>query len=413
MHDGYPYYMTFAVVKCTVWRALLAWLVLCSACVAEQSVVVNVAPGRAIQPVFEQVQQIQKGKASDHFNLGIGAIFSYLNQSQTQTKKQLLEFLSLAAQYDVPVVIQLDGEQWWGARSDLWNWWSPEQPGYDPENRNNVEWSGWGPEHAIKIAWRNWGRQIRVHPPPNFMSPPYRQACHDEMRVLIPLILQWWEELPKEKKHLLIGIKLGWESAIGVNSFYYPNGNDLLNHPAKEDPQTGLKADRIPARGVQAIGYAAVTSAQLAQSGTLQEAHLAEIVRRHLTDLCALAAELTVPREKLFTHIAGWKEQERLYDAALNEYACPGWSFYKYARDPALDLGVQRVLHKSDALHWAAVEWLFQGKHDTQDWFNALERTLSDPKCRYMCIYNWSSVKNNKAAIDAIGALLNTKRGVH
>ncbi len=403
--------MTFPVVKYTtrvsILCGLLIWLALCGVCMAQQSVVVNVAPGRAIHPVFEKVAQIQRAKTSDHFSLGIGAIFSYLNQSRDRTKTQLLQFLSLAGQYDVPVVVQLDGEQWWGARPDLWNWWDSAQPGYDPKNRNNVEWSAWGPEHAIKIAWRNWGRQIRVLPPPNFMSPAYRQACHVEMRVLIPLILRWWDQLPKEKKHLLIGIKLGWESAIGVNSFYYPNGNDLLNQSAKDDPQTGLKADQIPARGVQAIGYAAVTSAKLAQSGILQEVHLTEIVSRHLKDLCALAAELNVPRDQLFTHIAGWKEQERLYDAALNEYACPGWSFYKYARDPAKDLGVQRVLAKSDAPHWAAVEWLFQGRHDTQDWSNALKNTLADPKCRYVCIYNWSSIKDNKAAIDGIGALMN------
>ena len=81
----------------------------------------------------------------------------------------------------------------------------------------------------MKTAWRNWGKQIRVLPPPNLMSPLYRQACHDEMRVLVPLILDWWMKLPDEKKSLLIGIKIGWESSIGVNAYYYPNGNDLLD----------------------------------------------------------------------------------------------------------------------------------------------------------------------------------------
>ena len=314
----------------------------------------------------------------------------------------------MAEHYDIPIVIQLDGEQWWGNRPDLWNWWDPARPGYDPQNRENVEWSQWGPEHAVKIAWRNWGRQIRVLPPPNFMSPSYRKACHDEMRVLVPLILQWWRELPKEKAHLLIGIKLGWESAIGVNSFYYPNGNALLDRPSKEDPKTGLKANQVPDRGVTAIGYAAVTTAGLARSGELQEAHLAEVVRRHLDDLCALAAELGVPREKLFTHVAGWKDEELLYDAGTNKYSCPGWSFYKYASDPTRDKGVQRALSRSDAPYWAAVEWLMRGK-DSKAWSNAIERTLSDPKCRYLCIYNWRGIKDNRAAIDAIQRIL----GVH
>jgi hypothetical protein len=311
----------------------------------------------------------------------------------------------------MPVVVQLDGEQWWEGRPDLWNWWNPGLPGYDPLNRGNVEWYGWGPAFAMKIAWRNWGRQIRVLPPPNFMSVRYREACHDEMRVLIPLILSWWEKLPRRMKSLLIGVKLGWESAIGVNSFYYPNGNALLDQPETGDPQTGLRADQVPDRGVIAIGYAAVTTAGLADSGALQETHLAEIVRRHLDDLCALAAELGVPRENLFTHVGGWKEEELLYDAALNRYSCPGWSFYRHAGDPAGDRGVQRGLQNSDAPFWAAVEWLLEKSDEAVGWEDAIRRTLAVPHCRYMCIYNWSGVRENRGAIEAIHKVLGVPDG--
>jgi hypothetical protein len=377
---------------------------------AEQYIVVNIAAAEVNQSVFEQIRQIVEDSTSDHVGLGVGAIFSYLNQPRDKSKDHMKKFLSLAERHNIPIVIQLDGEQWWGAHPDLWNWWDPTRPGYDPKNRKNVEWSGWGPEHAIKIAWRNWGRQIRVLPPPNFMSVRYREACHDEMRILVPLILKWSRELPEEKKHLLIGVKLGWESAIGVNSFYYPDGNALLDCSDKVDPQTGLRADQIPDRGVAGIGYAAVTTARLAQSGELQESHLAEIVRRHLNDLCALAAELGTPREKLFTHVGGWKAGELLYDAAVNKYACPGWSFYRYASDPSKDEGVRRALRESDAPYWAAVEWLLTGKKDAQAWQSAIERTLSDPKCRYLCIYNWRDIENNRAAINAIQMVLGTNK---
>jgi hypothetical protein len=261
----------------------------------------------------------------------------------------------------------------------------------------------------MKIAWRNWGRQLRVLPPPNFMSPQYRNACHDEMRILVPLILRWWKQLPEDRRYLLIGIKLGWESAIGVNSFYYPNGNRLLDLPEDKDPQVNLKGDQIPDRGVTAIGYAAVTTAHLADRGELREDHLAEIVRRHLDDLCALAAKLGVPREKLFTHVGGWKDEELLYATALNKYSCPGWSFYRNASDPAKDKGVQQALQKSGAPFWAAVEWLLEGKNNAQAWSNALKRTLSDPKCRYVCIYNWSGIKDDRAAIDAIHGILDIR----
>ena len=372
----------------------------------QQYLVVNIIPGEQYREVFEQVRHLQTRGSPAPVRLGIGAIFSYLSESRDQCKTRVLEFLSLAQQYDIPVVVQLDGEQWWEARPDLWNWWDPKREGYNPRNRSNVEWTGWGPEHAMKIAWRNWGRQMRVLPPPNLMSPPYRQACHDEMRVLVPLVLEWWKQLPEEKKSLLIGIKIGWESSIGVNAFYYPDGNKLLDRPESEDPQEELKADQVPGRGVVASGYAAVTTAGMAGSGALEEKHLAEIVRRHLDDLCALAAELGVPREKLFTHVGGWKEEELLYDAALNKYSCPGWSFYRHATDVSKDKGVQRILQKSDAPFWGAVEWMLMGTDDAKAWHDAINRALSDPKCRYMCIYNWSGIRDNRGAVEAIKAVL-------
>jgi len=372
-----------------------------------QFIVVNLAPGEMTdESVFQGLQETFPSSGAGHLSLGAAGIFSYLHAPRERTTSQLTRFLDLAARFDIPIVVQLDGEQWWGGRPDLWNWWDPSRPGFSPENRKNVEWSGWGPEHAIKIAWRNWGRQIRVLPPPNLMSPAYREACHDEMRILVPLILEWWKGLPDDKKHLLIGIKLGWESSIGLNAFYYPNGNALLDRPQSEDPQTGLEPERIPDRGVTATGYAAVTTARLAESGRLEEAHLAEIVRRHLEDLCGRSAELGVPRARLFTHTAGWKAEELLYDSALNKYSCPGWSFYKYASDPAKDRGVRRALRDSDAPFWAAVEWLLMGNQTRQAWRAAIENTLSDPKCRYLCIYNWGGIKNNQPAIDAIEGLL-------
>ncbi len=372
----------------------------------QKYLVLNIIPGERDEEVFEQVRALQNPRTSADVRVGIGAIFSYLNESRERCEARILEFLSLSEKYDIPVVVQLDGEQWWDGRPDLWNWWDPNRPGYDPRNRLNVEWTGWDSSYAMKIAWRNWGRQIRVLPPPNLMSPRYRQACHDEMRALVPVILDWWHKLPSERKSLLIGVKIGWESSIGVNAFYYPNGNDLLDRPESEDPRQELKAEQVPGRGVVASGYAAVVTAGLANGGELQEKDLAEIVRRHLNDLCALAAELGVPRERMFTHVGGWKEEELLYDAALNGYSCPGWSFYRHAADPSQDKGVERVLQKSDAPFWGAVEWLLMGTDDEKAWREAITRTLSIPKCRYMNIYNWSGIRNNRGAIAAIRTVL-------
>ncbi|MEI6196265.1 MAG: hypothetical protein WCS42_18250 [Verrucomicrobiota bacterium] len=358
---------------------------------------------------FRQISREFKPTPGASVRVGVSAIFSYLSQSQSASAADLRAFLRQAEATDTPVVVQLDGENWWTARPDLWNWWDTNQPGYSPNNRTNVEWTGWSPEDAIKLAWRNWGQQIRVLPPPNLMSERYRAACHQEMRVLIPILLEWWRALPSEKKYLWVALKLGHESSIGVNAWFYPGGNHLLHAPASGDPTLGLKLDELPARGVTQIGYAAVKTAGIRTQGQISEADLAEVSRRHLEDLCRLAAELGVPRDRLFAHGVGWRENELLYQAPVNEFSCPGWSFYDHADDPAKDVGVQNALKRSDAPQWAAAEWLFQGPREVAAWKGALEKTLQ-PRCRYLCIFNWEGVRNRPEVIQSVNEFVNQRK---
>jgi hypothetical protein len=366
----------------------------------EQLILFNLL-GNSHSEDFTQISREFKPTPGASVRVGVSAIFSYLRQPREQSVEDLRQFLRRTQETDTRVVVQLDGENWWDARPDLWNWWDPARPGYSPENRANVEWTGWSADNAIKIAWRNWGQQFRVLPPPNLMRPRYRAACHDELRVLIPIVLEWWRALPAKKKNLLVGLKLGHESSIGVNAWYYPEGNRLLDRPASEDPTTGLKPDETPARGVAQIGYAAVKTAGLRKEGRITEADLAEVVRRHVEDLCRLAAELGVPRDKLFTHVGGWKDNELLYQAALNDFSCPGWSFYKYADDPEKDAGVQQALKRSTAPYWTAVEWLYQGS-DTDKWRQAITAALSSPRCRYLCIFNFDPLRKSEAILKAV-----------
>jgi hypothetical protein len=75
------------------------------------------------------------------------------------------------------------------------------------------------------------------------------------------------------------------------------------------------------------------------------------------------AAQLGVPRERLFAHGVGWKDGELLYDVPVNPDACPARSSYKHAADSRLDTGVQRNLARSDTPHCGACEyWLPSGE---------------------------------------------------
>jgi hypothetical protein len=290
----------------------------------------------------------------------------------------------------------------------LWNWWDPAKPGFNAANRENVEWTGWSPDDAVKIAWRNWGRQIRVLPPPNLASPRYTATCREEIRRLVPVVLDWQARLPADKKSLLVGLKLGHETSIGVNAYHYPGGNELLRQSATNDPARGLKNSDVLARGVAQIGYAALKTSGIRTNGTPTESELRDVAQRYLEMLCREAAACGVPRERLFAHGAGWQDGELIYDVPMNRYSCPGWSFYQHAADPRKDAGVQRNLAKSDAPYWAATEWLFQGKRETAAWRNALANTLSDPRCRYVCIFNWESIRSSEAVLQSITELVET-----
>jgi hypothetical protein len=384
---------------------------------APQYILFNRAPGQGMHQAvpeslgrkqFDEVLARFPNRLASRVQTGVSYIFSPFRSSPETTVKALRIFLETAEQTETPVLVQIDTEHWWEARPDLWNWWDPAKPGFNPANRENVEWTGWSTEDAIKIAWRNWGRQIRVLPPPNLASPRYTAACREEIWRLIPAVLEWHARLPVDKKHLLIGLKLGHETSIGVNAYHYPGGNELLGRPASEDPIRGLKNDDVLARGVAQIGYAAIKTSGIRTNGAPTEGELRDAAQHYLAMLCHEASLAGVPRERLFAHGAGWKEGELIYDVPVNADACPGWSFYQHAANPRKDTGVQRNLAKSDAPYWAATEWLLQGTQDTAAWRKALANTLADPRCRYVCIFNWESICGGDSILKAITELVET-----
>jgi hypothetical protein len=386
----------------------------CDICVAERRgdaandryLLLNLAAPEIQSDTMRAIKELSGSWSPGRPRVGVGAIISYFRQSPEKTSEQLRRLLSLCEEHELAVIVQLDGEQWWMARPDLWNWWDKDRPGYNPANAANVEWSGWGPEHALKIAWRNWGKQYRVQPPPNLMSPRYRDACHAAMEPLVKEVVRWRDNLPEGKRWLLVGVKVGWESAIGMGSHYYRDGNSLLDKDPADDPDRRAQPELLPGRGYQPIGYAAVLTAGLAHNGELKEEHLAEIVRRHLDDLSAVAHRAGLPRDQIFTHCGGWAAGERLYRSAVNENSCPGWSFYRYGRDPLGDTTAMTALAASDAPSWAATEWLPIGARTADDWRAALRNTLAADRCRYVCIYNWRKVKDDAVAQAGIRSAL-------
>ena len=98
-------------------------------------------PESVTDVLFTQPLQVV-GARGNRRRLGLSFILSYLNGPPGTLERTLRRLLSLSEKHDVPILIVLDGENYWDSRADLWNWWDPAQPGYDPGNRVNVEWTG-------------------------------------------------------------------------------------------------------------------------------------------------------------------------------------------------------------------------------------------------------------------------------
>ena len=355
----------------------------------------------AIEEVASSFDKYDGGERT----IGVGKIVSYLAEHPDTVMSKLKKYLHNAERLDLPVIVELDGINYWQAHPELWNWWMPDKEGYNPDNRKNVEWSSWSPDDAVKIGWRNWGSQHRVLPMPNLSSPAYRAECFKQLDRLVPVITEWWNNLPENKKYLLIGVQVGVEVSIGANNWYYPNGNDLYDKPAKDDPKYGLNHKTLPDRGAASIGYAAVRTAGIADSGELTEWQVYQAVDDYAQTMCKHVSELGIPRDRLFMHAGGWKEGESIFWVAMNKYSCPNWSFYTYAPDPRKETTAMAVLGKSEAPYWGIGEWMLF-HNDTVKWRKALNTVLDMPKLRYVQIRHWGSIRNKPEIVSMINDLV-------
>ena len=362
-------------------------------------IVVNV-PIYLYPSVFDKIREKLPVVPNSQILVATGSILRPLYHSNTYTKGQLEHCLTLAQDKDIPIVTQFDLVYYWD--ENLWNFWMTGESSYDPSNKDNVEWYGWNNSYAIKGIWANWGTQVRFHPSPNLSSTAYLNACYDKMGQLIPIIEDWWGALSTDEKELFIGVKPLWEAGIGNNflnggSYFYNNGNyyfETWPDDPSHDPTSGT---RIP------LGYATVKTAGIKTSGALTEADGAEGIRRYAENICQDIVDINMPRDKVMTHGQLFMGTNENIYAMLNEYSCPGWSYY------GSNLGGPRgeyancndAVNRSDAPFWCVPEFFWQGTSTTSNWRTALENML-DERCRYVNIYNWDDIDTDETVLEAI-----------
>ncbi len=337
------------------------------------------------------------------------AILIYMYSRPMEQFKELLDrHFSMAEEYDIPILVELDPITFWQDVPELWNWWDPTKPGYDPKNKENVEWTSWSSEDAVKVGWLNWGRQIRLLPMPNLFSPAYQAAVKDRMDQFMTWTADWYKSLPKSKKYLLGGVKITGELGFGVNNWYYPGGNSYYDKPEEEDPKGGIRVDEMPSRGVGQIGYAALKYSGIRSEGEITPADIYSLEKEYAGFVADIAQGYGFPRGMLFSHSGGAGDD---LAAAVQPNSCPTWSFYwAEAADPSLTPQVSKYLKMSDAPYWGCSEWNI-GDKPKEDWTEALRNCYSIPGCRFISLFNYGTIFSkdqdgnlvvNDAAVEAL-----------
>lgn len=341
--------------------------------------------------------------------VGQSILFYIFERDMNTFVERVRQHMAYAEQYNVPLLFELDPITFWNNVPELWNWFDPEIAGYDDKNRENVEWYGWSSEYAVKIGWLNWGSQTRLKPMANLFSPAYQDAVKDRMSTFMELISDWYFSLPKDKRWLLAGIKITGELGLGVNNWYYPNGNDYYDQPASNDPKGGISTWMKPSRGVQTIGYAAAKYSGIKTSGELTGDDIAEIERRFTVFISEIATKYNLPRKLLFAHAGGTGND---LDACMNQMVCPSWSFYgQHAIDGRNATYMMDLVQKSDAPYWGAAEWSISSSN-ADTWKSSLNNMLTIDKCRFVSIFtnviaNNNGVAVNQPAVDGILKVIN------
>jgi hypothetical protein len=259
----------------------------------------------------------QKGDGRTRL-LGFGLPCSTFEQEQQVPELIHLAFAT-ARTYDVALMLHFDFHVAWQNRPDLWNWFDPQKPGYDPANSRNVEWFGWeGP--PAKVRYLNWGVPQRMAPPMCFTSPAVRAEWTRLIRHVIcpPLTAELAALEQAGKSHLFAGVLVGSEPT-------FDNYTHADPETAKMAAEDGSPLGQLGFRALLDRGYSSVNPPD-----DIHQA-LAGVIQETVSFWCRQFAEEGLPTGKLYPHIAAGAPVEVTCAppwTAVNPWSRAGWSTY-------------------------------------------------------------------------------------
>jgi len=266
---------------------------------------------------------------------------------EEQLPNRIRSAFAAAREHDMAVMVHFDLHLAWKNRADLWNWFDPDKPGYDPNNRYNVEWHGWdGPPN--KARYLNWGVLERIAPNMCFTSKETRaEITRIVSEIIGPVLREETAKLKAEgKEALLAGILVGSEPSI-----------DDYSEPNPERTKM-MEEDGVPA---EPLGYRALLDRGFSADNPPDDFRqaLAKIIQETIAFWCKQFVDAGMPAEKLYPHVAAPAPIEMMNApiwTAFNAYCRPGWTTYAVMALGENFGAIYDELEKHGNPGWAGVE---------------------------------------------------------
>jgi hypothetical protein len=261
----------------------------------------------------------------------------------------------VAHERNMAVFFSVDSHTQWQTRPDLWNYFDRTAPGFNLENKKNVEWCDWHgtpyPHHFI-----DWGTPEMLAPPLCMNAPKIQsEVTRFVSTEIAPPIKESLKIYGTGKEQLFAGITVTAEPMLENYSIV-----DSVN------PRLG---SYIAAHSVQKkqIGFNALTNNGYSERNPPKDmgAALAHVIQEFGALWARELVKAGIPSSLLYTHIAAnggvagtvmCAFTNAPISAAFNNYCRPGWT--TYAEGPLQNgfAPIYSELAKHKNPHWASSE---------------------------------------------------------
>ena len=308
------------------------------------------------------ISEVRSQEVAQTRQLGFGIVIAPFMLPEREISQIVGAAFKLALENDLALQVAFESHYYWFGRPDLWNWFDPKKPGYNPDNKNNVEWTDWEGT-PVKGRYLDWGSPVTLPPHMCYNSKKLQKDIRRLiLEVLGPAVQKGVQQLKSAgKAHLFSGITVTSEPSLDDYSVV-----DKIN------PRLAGYMEKIGAAKV-ALGYCALTNNGYSRRNPPKDFRraLAEINRDWVASWAKNFTEAGFDRSKLFNHVSAAAGLENAMDLtsnaliqftnaplwiAFNPYSTPGFTTYPTGPLKKDFQAIYKELKEQNVTRWGGVE---------------------------------------------------------